>query len=186
MSIDLNINNVNKGKSYNNFNSNKEYYCHICIVKGHSTDFCKFNSLNKENNNYKNNSFKNKNNYKNYNNIKFNLKRNNNNYHSSNINEDNFNDDISDNSYEYDDENDFKDETYINFTGSISVIENCNNTNFKKENKYTHWIIDSGTGINLTNELNNLKNKNDINNKNIIYPNGKLDRIKCKGTQIQK
>ena len=54
-----------------------------------------------------------------------------------------------------------------------------------KINTY-HWNIDSGTGINLTNELNNLKNKNDINNKNIIYPNGKLDRIKCKGTQIQK
>ena len=84
--------------------------------------FCKFNSLNKENNNYKNNSFKNKNNYKNYNNIKnknnyknynnikFNLIRNNNYYHSSNINEDNYNDDISDNSYEYDEDNDFKDE----------------------------------------------------------------------------
>jgi len=50
-----------------------------------------------------------------------------------------------------------------------------------KINTY-HWNIDSGTGINLTNELNNLKNKNDINNKNIIYPNGKLDRINCKGT----
>jgi len=74
MSIDLNVNNVNKGKSYNNINSNKEYYCHICKVKGNSTDFCKFNSLNKENNNYKNNSFKNKNNYKNYNNIKFKTK----------------------------------------------------------------------------------------------------------------
>jgi len=33
MSIDLNINSVNKGKSYNNINSNKEYYCHICKVK---------------------------------------------------------------------------------------------------------------------------------------------------------
>ena len=75
ISIDLNNNNVNKGKSYNNINSNKEHYCHICKVKGHSTNFCKFNSLNKENNNYKNNSFKNKNNYKNHNNIKFNLKK---------------------------------------------------------------------------------------------------------------
>jgi len=77
MSIDLNINNVNKGKSYNNINYNKEYFCHFCKIKGHSTDFCKFNSLNKENNNYKNNSFKNKSNYKNHhnnNNIKFNLK----------------------------------------------------------------------------------------------------------------
>jgi len=37
--------NVNKGISYNNINSNKEYYCHISKVKGHSTDFCKFNSL---------------------------------------------------------------------------------------------------------------------------------------------
>jgi len=42
MFIDLNVNNVNKGKSYNNINSKKEYYCHICKVKGHSTDFCKF------------------------------------------------------------------------------------------------------------------------------------------------
>ena len=50
-----------------------------------------------------------------------------------------------------------------------------------KINTY-HWNIDSGTGINLTNELNDLKYKNDINNKNIIYPNGKLDKIKCKGT----
>jgi len=133
MSIDLNVNNVNKGKSYNNI-SNKGYYCHICKVKGHSTDFCKFNSINKENN-YKNNSFKNKNNYKNDNNIKFNLKRNNNNYHSSNINEDNYNDDISDNSYEYDDDNDFKDETYINFTGSNSVIKKCNKINFLKKKK---------------------------------------------------
>jgi len=103
MSIDLNINNLNKGKSHNNIDSNKEYY--ICKVKGHSTGFCKFDFLNKESNNYKNNSFNNKNNYKNHNNnnnIKFNLKRNNNNYHSSNINEDNYNysndDNISDNS----------------------------------------------------------------------------------------
>ena len=53
----------------------------------------------------------------------------------------------------------FKDETYINFTGNISVIENYNNTNFKKENKFH---TDSGTGINLTNELNNLKKKKKI------------------------
>jgi len=39
MSIDLNINNVNKGKSYNNVNYSKDYYCHICKVKGHSTIF---------------------------------------------------------------------------------------------------------------------------------------------------
>ena len=73
----------------------------------------------------------------------------------------------------------FMDETYINFTGSISVIENYNNTNFKKENKFH---TDSGTGINLTNELNNLKKKkkdiNDVNN----YPNGKLDKVKHIGT----
>ena len=58
MSIDLNVNNVNKGKSYNNINSNKEYYCHICKVKFILLIY----------------SFKNKNIHKNNNNIKFNFK----------------------------------------------------------------------------------------------------------------
>jgi len=60
MSIDLNFNNVNKGKSYNNTNSNKEYIIVISAkLKVILLIFCIFNSLNKENN-----SFKNKNNYK--------------------------------------------------------------------------------------------------------------------------
>jgi len=60
MSIDLNVNNVNKGKSYNNTNSNKEYIIVISAkLKVILLIFCIFNSLNKENN-----SFKNKNNYK--------------------------------------------------------------------------------------------------------------------------
>ena len=43
-------------------------------------------------------------------------------------------------------------DVYINFTGNISVLQNnikCNN--LKTNNKYTTWIIDSGTGLNLTN-----------------------------------
>lgn len=43
------------------------------------------------------------------------------------------------------------------------IIENCNNIKNKeiinKQNK-NHWIIDCGTGINLLNELNNLRDMN--------------------------
>jgi len=42
---------------------------------------------------------------------------------------------------------------YIDFTGNISVIQNCNNTNIKNDINFTYWIIDSGTGINLTNNI---------------------------------
>ena len=62
--IDFNINNINRSKLKFNKNSNREDYCHIGKTKGNSTDFCKFNSLTKEN--YKIN--KNNNNYKNKNN----------------------------------------------------------------------------------------------------------------------
>jgi len=51
---------------------------------------------------------------------------------------------ISENNYED------KDEVYINFTGNISVIQNCNNTTIKNNTNSTHWIIDSVTDINLT------------------------------------
>jgi len=36
--------------------------------------------------------------------------------------------------------------------------------------------------LNLTNNINNLNNSNKVNNKNIIYPNGDLDKIKNVGT----
>ena len=41
------------------------------------------------------------------------------------------------------------DETYINFLGNISVINNCNNIKNINNKNSTHWIRDSGTGINL-------------------------------------
>jgi len=47
---DSNINNINRSKLNFNKNSNRKYYYHICKTKGHSSDFCKFNSLTKENN----------------------------------------------------------------------------------------------------------------------------------------
>ena len=43
-------------------------------------------------------------------------------------------------------------------------------------------IIDSGTDINLTNNVNNLNNLNKVNNKNNIYPNGDLDKVEDVGT----
>jgi len=50
------------------------------------------------------------------------------------------------------------DETYINFISSISVIEDCNIINFKNWKINTHiGLLTASTGINLTNELNNLK-----------------------------
>jgi len=50
----------------------------------------------------------------------------------------------------------------------------------------THWIIDSGTGISLTNDIKNLHYTSRVNNKNIIYPNGKIDEIKQIGNYIGK
>ena len=58
--------------------------------------------------------------------------------------------------------NENEDEVYIDFTGSISVIQNCNYTTINNNNNSTHWIIDSGTGINLTNNINNLNNINKV------------------------
>jgi len=63
----------------------------------------------------------------------------------------------------------------------IILIDSANIKNNTNDNP-TRWIIDSGIGINLTNEVNNLKNKNDVNNKNITYPNDKLGKIKSKVT----
>ena len=184
---DINVNNINinennnNNKNYNkNFNNkfHKDYYCHIYRTKGHSTDHYKYNLLIKERNksdindnkNYKFYSKKDKNSSKRYHK---------NNYHSSNIidnneNEDNKNNNniISENNYED------EDEVYINFTGNISVIQNCSNTTIKNYINSTYWIIDSGTGINITNNKNNLNNLSKINNKNIIYPNGNLDKVK--------
>ena len=57
-----------------------------------------------------------------------------------------------------------------------TVLQNnikCNN--LKTNNKYTTWIIDSGTGLNLTNNINQLNNIQNSNDKTIIYPN-------CSGT----
>jgi len=41
----------------------------------------------------------------------------------------------------------------IDFTGNISVIQNFNDTIIKNNTNSTYWIIDSGTGINLTNNI---------------------------------
>ena len=74
-------------------------------------------------------------------------------------------------------------DVYINFTGNISVLQNnikCNN--LKTNNKYTTWIIDSGTGLNLTNNINQLNNIQNSNDKIIIYPNSTTDKINCSGT----
>ena len=48
---------------------------------------------------------------------------------------------------------DNEDEVYIDYTVNISVIQNCNNTTIKNNTNSTHWIIDSGPDINLTNNL---------------------------------
>jgi len=66
---------------------------------------------------------------------------------------------------------------------SISVIRN-NSTTIKNNTNSTHWIIDSGTGINLINNISYLNNLNKVNNKNknIIYPNGNLDKVENVGT----
>jgi len=66
---------------------------------------------------------------------------------------------------------------YIDFTGNISLIQNCNTTEINNNNNSTHLINDSGTGINLTKSINNLNNLNKVNNIYIIYPNGDLDKV---------
>jgi len=43
-------------------------------------------------------------------------------------------------------------------------------------------LLISGTGLNLTNNLNQLENTQHSNNKTIIYPNGDTDNLKCLGT----
>ena len=47
---------------------------------------------------------------------------------------------------------------------------------------YTTWIIDSGTGLNLTNNINQLNNIQNSNDKTIFYPNGTIDKINCSAT----
>jgi len=158
-----------------------EYYCHICKTKGHSTDHCKYNLLIRENNksddnnkNYKNNNNKNKNYYKGYNNKS--------NYYSGNtINNNNDKSNNNNNNF-FENNNENEDEVYFDFTGNILVIQNCNYTTINNNNNSTHWMINSSTGINLTNNINNLNNLNKINNKNIIYPNGDLDKVENVGT----
>ena len=144
------VNNINKKqeriKTLNKINikESREYYCHICKTKGHSTNYFKFNLLTKEDNNNKQNRNKNKkyrNNYKNK-------------YHTNIVKNDNH-EEYNEKSIDKNGMND--DETYINFLGNISVINNFNHIkNINNENS-THWIIDSGTGINLTNDYGNLK-----------------------------
>jgi len=68
------------------------------------------------------------------------------------------------------------DKTFINFLGNISVINNCNHIKNINNKNSTHWIIDSGKGINLTNDHGNLKNIN-VKNKSIIYPNSNIDIV---------
>ncbi|KAL6635599.1 ankyrin repeat-containing domain protein [Neocallimastix sp. 'constans'] len=51
-------------------------------------------------------------------------------------------------------------------------------TKFKKN-------IDSGTGLNLTNNINQLNNIQNSNDKTIIYPNGTTDKINCSGTYYE-
>jgi len=72
---------------------------------------------------------------------------------------------IMNNNNFFENNNENEDEVYIDFTGSISVIQNCNYTTINNNNNSTHWIIDSGTGINLTNNINNSNNINKVNNK---------------------
>jgi len=50
---------------------------------------------------------------------------------------------------------------------------------------YTTWIKDSGTGLNLTNNINQLNNIQNSNDKTIIYPNGTTDKINCSGTYYE-
>ena len=142
---DININNVNSNIKRNNNkinknNRNKNYYCDICKLNGHSTDYCKYNNLNKDKNknqNSNNNKVQNKRKiFRNYNK---------NNYHTGNINEE------ENNSYSTSDLKN-EDESHIYFTGSVTVSKSNNNNS----NKMTHWIIDSGTGISLTNDIKNL------------------------------
>jgi len=186
---DLNVNNINRNKRNNNKNynnSNKirnEYYCHICKTKGHSTDHCKYILLIRENiksddndKNYKNNNNKNKNYYKRYNNK--------NNFYSGNIinNNNDKSNNNNNNFFFFENNNKNKNEVYIDFTGNILIIQNCNYTTINNNNNSTHWIIDSGTGINLTNSINNLNYINKVNNKNIIYPTGDSDKVENVGT----
>ena len=101
-----------------------------------------------------------------------------NNYHSSNIIDNNKIENSknnNNNSFENNDEN--EDEIYIDFTGNILIIQNCNSTATKNNTNFIHWIIDSGTGINLNNNINNLNILNKVNNKYIIYPNVDLDKV---------
>eukprot|EP00833_Pecoramyces_ruminatium_P016099 jgi/Orpsp1_1/1190131/evm.model.d7180000076770.1 len=186
-----NNNKIKKSIKKDNRNDN---YCHICHASGHNTDNCYNNLLNnrrKENNNknLNNNKFNNNNNNKNFNkqknNNNFNNKRKNykNKYHTNNIEEDIYNNN-SDSSSDLN-----EDETFITFSSAnVNVIENCNNiknentNNYKNKNKSkNHWIIDCGTGINISNDLNSLKNINKVKDKLIIYPNGNSEKINDAG-----
>ncbi|KAG4091514.1 hypothetical protein H8356DRAFT_1407929 [Neocallimastix lanati (nom. inval.)] len=70
---------------------------------------------------------------------------------------------------EYNDENDFKDETYINFTGSILVIENYNKTKFLKKKINTHIGLLTAIKLNEKVQYNaNFYADDEINNNNII------------------
>ena len=159
-------NNNNQNKPNNSRNKNnkniKSKHCLLCKKDGHIIEECYYNPFNKNN--------KNKNTINKYNNNKNNI-NNKNKFHSYKINENN-------SEYSSDTNDD-----YINFTGNISVLKNnikCNN--LKTNNKYTTWIIDSGTGLNLTNNINQLNNIQNSNDKTIIYPNGTTDKINCSGT----
>ncbi len=166
-------NKIENNKNF--FNKNNEFdYCYICHKNGHNTDNCNLNPLNKNKNNNNIKNYQHKSNRKHFNNNrKFKNK-----YHSNSVDQDNISETDSD-----------KDElnNYVYFAGNINMENNLNNIeNEKSYNKNiknsSHWIIDSGTGINLTNNLETLSDIKNIKNKLIIYPNGVKDKIIYSGT----
>jgi len=164
-----NRNNTIIDKNNNKFFKNE--YCYICHKSGHSTDNCNFNQLNTNKTNKYQNSANNNNNKRN-NKINNNYSKGKNKYRTNSIMNNN-------NILTNNDKEDYTND-YLNFVGNV-INTNNKNTNKLNIDNSTHWIIDSGTAINLSNDINNLNNITNVNNKSIVYPNGVIDKINCKG-----
>jgi hypothetical protein len=192
------INRVRNGKLPYNFNkeANSNEYCQYCHKNGHTTDNCFFNPSNSPNNNYRGEK-KNINN-KSRNKIKIkrtslNRKGSKRNFKSYNVNYEEQNNSNSDSDPSFDfcfniKTNCVKD----NFNNSSITSRNIRvnkvtteilkeENNIMEDNNIESWIIDSGTGINLSKNIKILSNIEEVANRGITYPNGQSDRIYKKG-----
>eukprot|EP00833_Pecoramyces_ruminatium_P016113 jgi/Orpsp1_1/1190145/evm.model.d7180000076896.1 len=193
-----NVNRIQKGNLYTQQNKNKDNYCCICEDYGHTTKKCfkikdeyrSNQSNNKPDTGQKKKFTKKKRNNKSKNKSKSRVFGSNNicnkqccesDEHSINDSDDS--DDTSNRSLNLE-SNKCNLVLYTKITNTINKCKNykttTKQTNETQTDDNTFWIIDSGTGINLTCNK-NLTDIREVNDRRITYANGSSENIKFMG-----